>query len=96
MGEKGERWEELRVAGDQLVGTLRKLVREGNVRRIVVKDEQGRVFLEIPLTVGAVGAVLVPLWAALGTLAALVSGFRIEIQRTAAEAAEEPLTESAA
>jgi hypothetical protein len=75
------RWEEFRVAGDQLVKTVKDLVHEGNVRRIIVKNEEGHTFLEIPLTVGVVGAVLLPVWAALGALAALVSGFDIAVEK---------------
>jgi hypothetical protein len=81
MAEKGGSWEEVKVAGDQLVETVKKLVHEGNVRRIIIKDEQGHTFMEIPLTVGVVGAVLLPIWAALGALAALVTGFKIAIER---------------
>ncbi len=73
--------EEFRVAGDQLVKTVKELVHEGNVRRIIVKNEEGHTFLEIPLTVGVVGAVLLPVWAALGALAALVGGFDIVVEK---------------
>ncbi len=75
------RFEEFEVAGEQLVTTVKRLVHEGNVRRIIVKNEEGQTFLEIPLTVGVVGAMLIPLWAALGALAALVSGFRIVVEK---------------
>lgn len=75
------RWEELKVTGDQLVDTVKKLVQEGNVRRIVIKNAEGQTYMEIPLTVGVVGAVLIPLWAALGALAAIASGLTIAIER---------------
>ncbi len=81
MTDETTRWEEFRVAGDQLVKTVKDLVHEGNVRRIIVKNEEGHTFLEIPLTVGVVGAVLLPVWAALGALAALVSGFDIAVEK---------------
>lgn len=81
MGEPRVRWEEVKVAGDQMVEAVRRLVHEGNVRRVIVKNQEGHTFLEIPLTVGAAAAVLVPVWAALGALAALVSGFTIVIEK---------------
>ena len=76
------RWEELKVTGDQLVDTVKRLVQEGNVRRIVIKNAEGQTYMEIPLTVGVVGAVLIPLWAALGALAAIASGLTIAIERS--------------
>ena len=79
--EGNSRWEELKVTGDQLVDTVKRLVQEGNVRRVVIKNAEGHTYVEIPLTVGVVGAVLVPLWAALGALAAVASGLTIAIER---------------
>jgi uncharacterized protein DUF4342 len=75
------RWEELKVTGDQLVGTVKELVREGNIRRIVIKNEEGHVYLEIPLTVGVVGAVFLPVLAAVGALAAVASGLTIAVEK---------------
>ncbi len=83
-------WEEFRVAGDQLVKTVKELAHEGNVRRIIIKNEEGLTFLEIPLTVGVVGALLLPVWAALGALAALVSGFEIVVEKVERAEPEEP------
>jgi hypothetical protein len=68
--------EELRARGDALKAKIRELVREGNVRRIIIKDDDGRTMIEIPLTVGVVGVVVAPLWAAIGGLAALAGGAR--------------------
>jgi len=90
MEDQNTRWEELRVTGDQLVGTVRRLVHEGNVRRIILKNEEGQTFLEIPLTVGVVGAVLLPIWAALGAIAALVSGLTIVIETSEQPEKSEP------
>ena len=89
------RFEEFQIAGEQLVTTVKRLAHEGNVRRIIVKNDEGQTFLEIPLTVGVVGAMLIPLWAALGALAALVSGFRIVVEKAETAVPSEP-TEAAA
>lgn len=78
-------WEEVKVAGAQLVDTVRDLIHKGNVRRIIVKDEEDKTFMEIPLTVGVVGTLVAPLAAALGALAALVKGFKLEIEMVAEE-----------
>jgi hypothetical protein len=74
-------WEEVKIAGEQLVDTVRDLVHQGNVRRIVIKDEHGKTFMELPLTVGVVGTLVAPLAAALGALAALVTGFKLDIEK---------------
>jgi hypothetical protein len=71
--------EEFKVKGEDLVRRVRELVHEGNVRRIVIKDEQGKTYFEVPLTIGVVGALLLPVWAAIGAVAALASNFTIEI-----------------
>jgi uncharacterized protein DUF4342 len=73
--------EELKVKGDALVAKIRELVREGNVRRIIIKDSDGRSMIEIPLTVGVVGALLVPVWAAIGAIAALAADWSIVVER---------------
>ena len=73
--------EEQRVEGEGLVQRVKELVREGNVRRIKVKNDEGRTLLEIPLTVGVVGVALIPVWVALGAIAALASDYTLEIER---------------
>lgn len=78
---EGSRTEEFKVAGEGLVARIRELVREGNVRRIKVKNDEGRTMLEIPLTFGVVGAVLMPVWVALGAIAALAAHFTLEVER---------------
>jgi hypothetical protein len=79
--ESNTRWEEIRVTGDQLLSTVKDLVREGNIRRIVIKNENGHVYLEIPLTIGVVGALLLPVLAAVGALAAVASGLTISVEK---------------
>jgi len=73
---------EFRVRGEHLVERIREILHEGNVRRIIIKNDDGRTLLEIPLTIGVVGAVLAPVWAALGALAALAADLRIVVEKT--------------
>ncbi len=75
------RSEEIHITGERLVETVKQLMHEGNVRRITIKDEAGRTLIEIPLTVGVVGAVLLPVWAAIGAIAALVANMTITVER---------------
>ncbi|MBV6395465.1 MAG: hypothetical protein HFACDABA_01041 [Anaerolineales bacterium] len=74
--------EEFRVEGERLVAKLKELLHEGNIRRIIIKDKDGRTLIEVPLTLGVVGAILVPVWAAIGAIAALVSEATIVIEKT--------------
>jgi hypothetical protein len=74
--------EEVSLTGEQVVEFLKKLFHEGNIRRIVLKDESGKVLLEIPVTIGVVGVLLLPVWAAIGAAAALVAKMTIVIERT--------------
>ena len=73
--------EEFRVTGEQLVAKLKELLHEGNIRRVIIKDKEGRTLIEIPLTLGVVGAILVPVWAAIGAIAALVTEATIVIEK---------------
>lgn len=75
------RVEEFEVTGEKLVATLKELVHQGNVRRIVIRNAKGVTLLEIPLVLGIAGAVLVPVWAAVGALAALVAKLTIVVER---------------
>jgi hypothetical protein len=74
--------EEVQVLGRDLVDKVRELIHEGNVQRIVVKDEHGNTFMEIPVTVAAVGVILAPLLAAIGAISALVAKFTIVVVRS--------------
>jgi hypothetical protein len=60
---------------------VKQIIHEGNVRRITIKNPEGKVLLDIPLTVGVVGAVLLPFWAAIGAIAALASDYTIVVER---------------
>ncbi len=77
MAEEGKG--EFRVRGEDLLKKIKDLVHEGNVRKIIIKDEHGKTYLEIPLTVGVVGVLLAPVWAAIGALAAMAGNFTIQI-----------------
>jgi Domain of unknown function (DUF4342) len=85
-GEGGQsrgrkRFEEYKVAGDKVVTKIKEIVHQGNVRRIIIKNEEGRSLIEVPMTVGVVGALLAPVWAAIGAVAALVANCSIEVER---------------
>ncbi len=73
--------EEFKVKGDELLGRIRELIREGNVRRVTIKNSDGRIMLEIPLTIGVVGALIAPVAAAIGAVAALVTECTVTITR---------------
>jgi len=75
------RTEEFKVSGGELINKIKELLHEGNIRRIILKDEQGKTFMEIPLTVGIVGVALLPVLAAIGTIAALVSNLTIVVEK---------------
>ena len=83
MAEEPRR-EQHKVTGEKLLQTVKRLVHEGNIRRIIIKDEQDRTIIEIPLTVGVVGALLLPAMVALGAIAALAANLTIEVERAAA------------
>lgn len=81
MSPEGFRTEEFRVSGEELLGKIKELVHEGNVRRVVIKNKEGATFMEIPLTIGVVGALLVPTLAAVGALAALVAEATVIVEK---------------
>lgn len=73
--------EELQVMGEQLLAKVRELLHEGNVRRIIIKQE-GRTIVEFPLTIGVVGAVAAPVMVAIGAISALIAQCSIEVIRS--------------
>ncbi len=79
----GRMYEQFRVQSKELAGKLRELIHEGNVRRIIIKDEHGHTFMEIPLTVATIGIVAAPILAAAGAIATLVARFEIVVERAA-------------
>jgi len=72
---------EFKVKGEDLLRKIREIIDEGNVNRIIIKDHEGKVYLEIPVTIGVIGAVILPVFAAIGALAALAADFTIEVIR---------------
>ena len=80
--EQTPRTQEFSMTGEQVVDFVKKALHEGNIRRIVLKDESGKPLLEIPVTIGVVGVILLPVWAAIGAAAALVAKMTIVIERT--------------
>ncbi len=74
-------FEEIKIQSHDLVDKMKTLIHEGNVRRIIVKDEKGHTFLEIPLTIAAIGVIAAPLLAAIGAIAALVGNFTLVVER---------------
>jgi hypothetical protein len=73
--------EEFNVSSDDLVKTVKKLIHEGNVRRIIIKDEKGKHLLDMPVTIGVVGAIIAPWLAALGVIGALATNCKIVVER---------------
>ena len=73
--------EEFKVSGEDLLRKVKELINEGNVRRIIIKNKDGKQLVEFPLTIGVVGAVLAPVLAAVGAIAALVTECTIVVER---------------
>lgn len=77
---KGPR-EEFKLDGSQVVAKIKELIHEGNIRRIILKNEEGKTLIEIPLTLGVVGAALLPILAAVGAIAALAASMTIVVEK---------------
>ncbi len=78
---ESDKGHEFQVKGEELLRKVKEIIHEGNARRIIVKDDKGQTFLEIPLSMGVVGAFFLPVLAALGARAALASNFTLEVVR---------------
>ena len=79
--EAPPRTEEFSITGDELLAKAKELIHEGNVRRLIIKNEDGRTLVEIPLTFGVIGAALLPIFAAIGAIAALATRCTIVVER---------------
>ena len=74
-------WEKHKVSGDKVIEKIKELLREGNVRHVVIKNDEGRTLIEFPVAIGVAGALLLPVWAAVGAIAAIVAQCTIEVER---------------
>lgn len=81
MPEPKVKRERYKVAGEKLLSRIRELVHEGNVRRIILKNDDDKTIIEIPLTLGVVGALLLPVWVAIGAIAALAADYTLEVEK---------------
>lgn len=77
----GSRRERYRVKGDDLLAKVKQLVREGNIRKITIRNDEDKVLLSFPLAAGVLGAALLPVWAGVGAVAALVGNCSIDVER---------------
>ena len=75
-----------RVSGDMVIAKIKELLHEGKVRHVVIKNEEGRTLIEFPVSIGVAGAILLPVWAAIGAIAAIVTDCTIEVEREPEEA----------
>jgi len=81
MNKEKVRIEEYKISGDKLIAKVKELVHAGNIRRITIKNKEGKDLIEIPLTIGVVGIVLAPALAAIGAIAALVTECTIVVEK---------------
>ena len=81
MPEQKFTTEEFRVEGEKLLTKIKELIREGNIRRISIKDREGKTVLEIPVTIGVVGILLAPQLAAIGAIAALLTEATVVVEK---------------
>ena len=81
MEEERNSTEEFNINGEELISKIKELIRQGNIRRIVIKHKDGSILMEFPLTIGVVGAVLAPTLAAIGAIAALISEVTVVVEK---------------
>ncbi|MBK9601459.1 MAG: DUF4342 domain-containing protein [Anaerolineales bacterium] len=77
------RTEEFKVEGEKLIAKIKELIHEGNIRKIIIKDKEGKTVMEIPMTFGIVGVLLAPQLAAIGAVAALLTEATIVVEKNA-------------
>jgi Domain of unknown function (DUF4342) len=73
--------ESFKVSGDEILTKIKEIIKEGNARKIIIKNDKDEIIMEFPLTIGAIGAVLAPIFAAVGTIAALASNCTIVVEK---------------
>ena len=82
MTQKDNSYQEsFKVSGDEILTKIKEIIKEGNARRIIIKNEKDEIIMEFPLTVGAIGIVLAPIFAAVGTLTALATKCTIIVEK---------------
>jgi hypothetical protein len=82
MTDKKESYQEsFKVSGDDILAKIKEILKEGNARRIVIKNDKDEIIMEFPVTIGAVGIILAPLFAAVGAIAALASSCTIVVEK---------------
>ena len=81
MSDEKLRTEEFKVNGEALISKIKEIIHEGNIRRIIIKNSEGETLIEIPLTFGVIGTLLLPVWAAIGAIAALAANFTIVVEK---------------
>jgi uncharacterized protein DUF4342 len=81
MPTENARTEEFKVDGERLIGKIKEVIHEGNIRRIIIKDKEGKSILEIPMTFGVVGALIAPQLAAIGAIAALLAEATVVVEK---------------
>ena len=81
--------EEHRVKGEGLLSKIKEVIHEGNIRRITIKNDEGRTLIEIPLTIGVVGIAFAPVWAAIGAIAALAADLTLVVEKKGEAEAKE-------
>jgi hypothetical protein len=85
MADENVRTEEFRVQGEQIAEKVKELVRQGNIRRVSLKDAEGKTLMDIPLTLGVIGALILPQLAALGAIVVLAAHYRIAVEKAPEE-----------
>jgi hypothetical protein len=81
MSESKFHTEEFSVNGEEILAKVKQLIREGNIRRVIIKDKSGRILVEFPLTIGVVGAAVAPMLVAIGAVAALLTEATIVVEK---------------
>jgi hypothetical protein len=81
MSEEKFRTEEFHINGEELLAKIKNLIHEGNIRRVIIKDKDGKTVMEIPMTFGVVGALIVPQLAAIGAIAALLTEATVVVEK---------------
>lgn len=81
MAEEKVRTEEFQVKGEEIVAKIKELLHEGNIRRVIIKNEEGRTMIDIPLTIGVVGVLVAPQLAAIGAIAALLAHGTVVVEK---------------